>query len=52
MMRLLTRRFGKLPAWAEARLSGASAAQLEGWLDAALAADSLEAVLGNPNEHH
>ncbi len=52
LMRLLTRRFGKLPAWAEARLSGASAAQLEGWLDAALAADSLEAVLGNPNEHH
>jgi hypothetical protein len=40
----LTRRFGPLPDWAEARLNAASPAQLEGWALRVLDADTLEAV--------
>ncbi|NMG17758.1 Rpn family recombination-promoting nuclease/putative transposase [Aromatoleum bremense] len=50
--RLLTRRFGPLPAWAEARLSTAGEAELEQWTDAVLDAASLIEVLGPlPADH-
>lgn len=42
--RLLTRRFGPLPAWVEERLQRADAAQLERWADRVLEAATLEAV--------
>ncbi|MEA3643967.1 MAG: DUF4351 domain-containing protein [Lamprobacter sp.] len=46
LRRLLTRRFGPLPAWAEQRLAGATTDQLEAWADAVLEAATLEGVLG------
>ncbi len=46
LQRLLTRRFGELPGWAEARLESATAEQLEAWTDEILVADSLEALFG------
>ncbi|QXP84031.1 DUF4351 domain-containing protein [Methylococcus sp. Mc7] len=48
LRRQLTRRFGPLPAWAEARLAQASTEQCEAWADRLLDAGSLEAVLGSP----
>jgi predicted transposase YdaD len=44
--RLLTRRFGPLPDWAEQRIAGAPSAQLDAWLDALLDADSVAALIG------
>jgi len=44
--RLLTRRFGPLPAWVEARLAQASLQDLEQWADRILEAQQLEAVFG------
>ena len=44
LCRQLTRRFGPLPEWAEAKLSQASTDQLEHWADRILDADSLDAV--------
>jgi Domain of unknown function (DUF4351) len=44
MPRLLTRRFGPLPDWAETKLTQASTDQLEHWADRILDAESLEAV--------
>lgn len=52
LMRILARRFGALPPWAEAKLSQASAEELENWLDTALEADSLPTVLGMPDSTH
>ena len=46
LRRLLTRRFGPLPPWADDRLALASEAELEGWTDRVLDARSLEEVLG------
>jgi Uma2 family endonuclease len=46
LQRLLTRRFGELPAWANARLEGATTEQLSGWVDELLDAQSLETLLG------
>jgi len=43
---LLARRFGKLPAWANARLKRADTAQLEVWAVAIFDAASLEELLG------
>lgn len=40
----LIRRFGPLPAWAEAKLAGAEPAQLEAWGERVLEAATLEAV--------
>lgn len=40
----LIRRFGPLPAWAEAKLAGAEPAQLEAWGEQVLEAAKLEAV--------
>lgn len=48
LCRLLTRRFGALPSWAQARLEQADPAQLERWGDTLLTADSLEQLLGSP----
>lgn len=42
----LGRRFGKLPAWANARLKRADTAQLETWAEAIFDAASLEELLG------
>jgi hypothetical protein len=44
LKRLLTRRFGSLPAWAEQRLEQASPQELEGWADRVLEAQQLEDV--------
>ncbi len=45
MRKLLVRRFGPLPAWAEARLTVAEEpAQLEAWAERVLEAATLEAV--------
>ena len=44
LQRLLTRRFGELPGWAEERLESATAEQLEAWTDGILVAKSLDDV--------
>jgi Domain of unknown function (DUF4351) len=44
LKRLLTRRFGPLPAWAEQRLEQASPQELEGWVERVLEAQQLEDV--------
>ena len=46
LRRLLLRRFGAVPAWAEARLRGATPAQLEAWGERVLDATTLEDVFG------
>jgi len=46
LQRLLLRRFGSLPAWVERHLQAADQAQLEGWGDRVLEAESLEDVFG------
>ena len=46
LIRQLTRRFGQLPKWAEARVNKAKSAQLEKWADAVLDASSLAEVIG------
>jgi predicted transposase/invertase (TIGR01784 family) len=51
LSRLLARRFGPLPNWAEARLRAADAGRLEKWADAVLDAASLTDVLGSPDQH-
>ncbi len=44
LKRLLTRRFGPLPAWAEQRLEQAHPQDLEGWAERVLEAQRLEDV--------
>ena len=44
LRRLLTRRFGPLPAWAEERLAQASPQELERWADRVLEAQQLDEV--------
>jgi len=44
LKRLLTRRFGPLPTWAEQRLEKAGLQELEGWADRVLEAQRLEDV--------
>jgi predicted transposase/invertase (TIGR01784 family) len=44
LRKLLIRRFGPLPGWAEAKLAGAEPAQLEAWGERVLEAATLEAV--------
>ena len=46
LKRLLARRFGSVPAWAETRIDAASIAQLDTWLDDILDTASPEALLG------
>jgi len=48
LRRLLIRRFGPLPPWAEERLAQASAEQVETWGDRVLEAATLTEVLGPP----
>lgn len=48
LRKLLARRFGELPSWAEARIAAAGVDELEGWAELLLTAPSLEAVLGKP----
>ena len=47
--RLLTRRFGPLPAWVEDRLNQAPTETLEMWADRVLDAPTLEAVFAPPS---
>lgn len=47
LQRLLIRRFGALPGWAEAKLAGAERAQLEQWGERVLDAATLEAVFAD-----
>ena len=52
LARLLARRFGVLPEWAEARLNAAGEAELLRWSEAVLDASSLGEVLGpSPTDH-
>ena len=44
LRRLLTRRFGELPAWTEAKLQEAVPEQLEDWSERVLDAGTLEEV--------
>ena len=46
LKRLLTRRFGPLPVWAEQRVEQASPPELEGWAERVLEAQRLVDVLG------
>ncbi|WP_245561767.1 RpnC/YadD family protein [Lamprocystis purpurea] len=45
---VLTARFGPLPSWAGARLTGATIDQLDAWLNGFLQAETLEGLLGDP----
>ncbi|MCI5130908.1 MAG: DUF4351 domain-containing protein, partial [Candidatus Electrothrix sp. EH2] len=44
LLRLLRRRFGELPGWAEERLRQASSGMLETWSERVLTASTLEEV--------
>ena len=44
LKKLLERRFGVLPVWAEDKLSSAAEQDLENWAELVLTATSLEAV--------
>ena len=46
LKRLLRRRFGPLPEWAEQRLEQASPQELEGWAERVLEAPQLKDVFG------
>ena len=46
LRRLLTRRFGPLPSWAEERLNQASETELEEWGDRVLECQSMKEVFG------
>jgi hypothetical protein len=48
LRRLIARRFGAVPAWVDARLDGASEAELEAWGERVLDAASLEAIFAEP----
>jgi predicted transposase YdaD len=52
LARLLTRRFGALPTWADTRLNAATEQDLAHWTDAVLDATSLTDVLGPPPADH
>ena len=52
LTRLLSRRFGPLPSWAETRLNAATEQALADWTDAVLDAASLVDVLGPPPADH
>jgi hypothetical protein len=47
LQRLLSKRFGEIPAGVAEQISRASAEQIEGWLDQVLEATSLESLFGN-----
>ncbi|MEA3643990.1 MAG: DUF4351 domain-containing protein, partial [Lamprobacter sp.] len=47
LRRLLARRFGPLPEWAEGRVQRASSEQLQAWADAVLDAETLDGVFAS-----
>ena len=47
LRKLITLKFGELPAWADERLTQASDAQLDVWVARILTADSLEGLLAD-----
>jgi hypothetical protein len=49
LRRLIEKRFGSLPPWAEQRLTSASTEQLEEWATRVLDAASLQELLGSPS---
>lgn len=51
LRRLLTQRFGELPAWAEQRIAAATEAQLEAWADAVLESETLAQIVGPADSH-
>ena len=50
LTRLLTRRFGPLPDWAETRIAAAGLPQLDAWLDGLFDTASLTDLLGPPGD--
>lgn len=50
LQRLITKRFGKIPATIAEQIATASQAQIEAWFDLAIDADRLETVFG-PTQH-
>lgn len=52
LARLLMRRFGELPAWAETKLAQATQVELDAWTDAVLTAASLNEVFVAPPACH
>ena len=48
LKRLLTRRFGDLPLWAEQRIDAATIEQMDHWFDGIFDATSLEVLIGPP----
>lgn len=46
LKRLLTRRFGPVPDWAERRIDAAAVAQLDVWLDGIFDAENVEDLIG------
>jgi hypothetical protein len=49
LLRLLRKRFGDLPGWAEERLRRASSAMLETWSERILTASTLDEVFSEQN---
>ena len=47
--RILTRRFGTLPDWAQQQLKAASSEQLDRWAERVLEAESLQGVINDLN---
>lgn len=45
LVRLITKRFGNLPEWAQSKLDAATPAQIESWADKTLEAQTLEECL-------
>lgn len=52
LQRLLSRRFGTLPTWAAQRITAASEAQLDAWLDGIFDAVSVTDLLGDETGSH
>ena len=52
LCRQLTRRFGPLPSWAAQRITAASEAQLDTWLNDIFEANSVQDLIGDDSEHH
>ena len=52
LCRQLTRRFGPLPPWAAQRITAASEAQIDTWLDDIFEATSVKDLLGDDSERH
>ena len=51
LLRLMERRFGAVPEAARARISAASVADLDGWLDAILDAGDVDEVFADGSAH-